>query len=65
MHIALTIDRKGQLAALRLYESSAVSTLDEAALSMARKAAPFPAPPLEPGQMQAVFIVPVRFATEE
>lgn len=65
VRIALTIDRAGQLTALRLYESSAAATLDDAALAMARRAAPFPPPPLEPQQMQAVFIVPVRFALEE
>lgn len=65
VRVALTIDRSGNLAALRVYESSAASPLDDAALAMARRAAPFPPPPLEPQQMQAVFIVPVRFALEE
>lgn len=63
--IALTIDRAGQLAGIRLHEASAFPLLDEAALAMARRAAPFPPPPLEPHQRQAVFVVPVGFALQE
>lgn len=63
--IALTIDRAGQLAGVRLYEASAFPVLDEAALAMARRAAPFPPPPLEPHQRQAVFVVPVGFALQD
>lgn len=63
--IALTIDRAGQLSGARLYAASPFPLLDEAALAMAHRAAPFPPPPLEPHQRQAVFVVPVGFALQE
>lgn len=65
VRIALTIDRTGRLTDLRLHGSSSVAVLDDAALAMARRAAPFPPPPLEPQQRQAVFVVPVGFTLED
>ncbi|MCW0235988.1 MAG: TonB family protein [Ferrovibrio sp.] len=62
--IALTLDRSGRLIALTLVQSSGIPLLDEAALAMARRAAPFPPPQLPPGSEKASFIVPVRFALE-
>jgi protein TonB len=62
--IALTLDRSGRLLDLELKEASGHDLLDQAALDMARRAAPFPPPQLPPGSEKATFIVPVRFHLE-
>jgi protein TonB len=62
--IALVLDRSGRLLALTLVQSSGIPLLDEAALAMAQRAAPFPPPQLPAGSEKASFIVPVRFALE-
>lgn len=62
--IAITLDNSGRLLALALAESSGFALLDEAALDMARRAAPFPPPVLPRGTDRATYIVPVQFALE-
>ncbi len=62
--IALTLDRSGRLLDLELKEASGHDLLDQAALDMARRAAPFPPPQLPPGSEKATFIVPVQFHLE-
>lgn len=62
--IALTLDRSGRLLGLELSEASGHDLLDQAALEMARRAAPFPPPQLPPGSEKATFIIPVQFHLE-
>ncbi|WP_374467707.1 energy transducer TonB, partial [Ferrovibrio sp.] len=62
--IAITLDTSGRLLALTLTESSGFALLDEAALDMARRAAPFPPPQFPRGTDRATFIVPVQFALQ-
>jgi protein TonB len=62
--IALTLDRSGRLLHLELSEASGHELLDQAALDMARRAAPFPPPQLPSGSAKATFIVPVQFHLE-
>ncbi len=62
--IAITLDNSGRLLALSLAESSGFALLDEAALDMARRAAPFPPPVLPRGTDRATYIVPVQFALQ-
>lgn len=62
--IGVTLDSSGRLLALTLVESSGFALLDEAALAMARRAAPFPPPQLLRGTDRATFIVPVQFALQ-
>jgi protein TonB len=63
-HIALTLDRSGRLLELRLAQPSGHSALDDAALGMAQRAAPFPPPQLPQGSDRVTFIVPIRFNLE-
>jgi protein TonB len=62
--IGITLDTSGRILALTLVESSGFALLDEAALDMARRAAPFPPPQLPRGTDRATFIVPVQFALQ-
>jgi protein TonB len=62
--IALTLDRSGRLLGLELTTGSGHELLDQAALDMARRAAPFPPPQLPPGNDRATFVVPVQFHLE-
>ncbi|MFN4276855.1 MAG: energy transducer TonB [Ferrovibrio sp.] len=62
--IGITLDTSGRILALTLVESSGFALLDEAALDMARRAAPFPPPQLPRGTDRATFIVPVLFALQ-
>lgn len=62
VRLKLELDRGGKLLAASLATSSTHAILDEAALSMAQRAAPYP-PPLDllGQQRSVVFIVPLRF----
>ncbi|WP_428249302.1 energy transducer TonB [Ferrovibrio sp.] len=62
VRLKLELDRGGRLLMASLATSSNHATLDEAALAMAQRAAPYP-PPLDMlgQQRSAVFIVPLRF----
>jgi protein TonB len=59
--LEVRIDTWGGLVALALVESSGWPVLDEAAMSAARSAAPFP--PIPPGldRTTVVYLIPVRF----
>ena len=59
--IAFDIDAKGGLASERVASSSGSAALDQAALALIRRAAPFPAPPGRTAGRDASFVVPVRF----
>jgi periplasmic protein TonB len=58
--IELTLDRSGGLRRVRLIRSSGQSVLDEAALTAARAAAPYPRPEA-PTWSRRTFQVPLRF----
>jgi|GEM_PF-1934267 len=62
VRLRLVLDRSGRLLDVTLAKTSGHEILDEAALSMARRAAPYP-PPLDftPGQDSAGFVVPVLY----
>lgn len=60
-YLELRIDAAGQLIALALVASSGWPVLDEAAVSAARSAAPFPPIPEGIDQTIVVYRVPVRF----
>ncbi|MGH6853003.1 MAG: energy transducer TonB, partial [Methylocella sp.] len=60
VRLALTIDRGGHVVSARVIASSGSSTLDQAALEMARHASGRPLPP-EMGS-SASLIVPVRYS---
>ena len=59
--IAFEIDVKGGLAFERIAQSSGSASLDQAALLLVRRAAPFPAPPSHAASRDTSFVVPVRF----
>jgi len=60
--LAFSIDRRGNLRASRIIQSSGSSILDEETLALIKRAAPFPAPPDDLTDAQLSFIVPIRFA---
>lgn len=59
--VSITIDRQGRLAGARLSKSSGHAVLDEEALAVARRAAPYPAPPEGAGGQTLTFSVTLRF----
>ena len=59
--VAFEIDAKGGLASERIAQSSGSASLDQAALLLVRRAAPFPAPPSHAASRDTSFVVPVRF----
>lgn len=60
--VALTLDDAGQLLAVETAQSSGFPLLDQAALTAARRAAPYPQPPSELTADDLEFDVPFRFA---
>ncbi|WP_421696438.1 TonB family protein [Aestuariivirga sp.] len=62
--LSFTIDAAGRLTAARISTRSGAPAIDDAALAMARNAAPFP--PFPPGlaRQQMTFRVPVQFAID-
>ncbi|QIB35147.1 energy transducer TonB family protein [Ancylobacter pratisalsi] len=60
--VAFTIDRSGRVIAARLVGSSGVSTFDQEAVAMIRRASPVPPPPPDVGGSRISFTVPVDFA---
>jgi protein TonB len=61
VQLAFSIDRQGYVIASRIVASSGSSALDNEALELAKRAAPFPPPPRElPGE-QVNLTVPIRF----
>ena len=63
--LAIALDRSGRLLRLELAAPSAHEVLNQAALDMARSAAPYPPPPLAAGQDEAVFVVPFSYVLRE
>ncbi|MGD0633764.1 MAG: TonB family protein [Beijerinckiaceae bacterium] len=61
VEIAFTIDRKGNLLSRRIARSSGSSRLDQAALGLLNRAAPFPVPPDGMTDAALSFTVPIVF----
>lgn len=59
--VAFTINRSGQVLSARLIRSSGNPTLDQEAVSLARRASPVPRPPANIGKASITLTVPVRF----
>ncbi|WP_159592789.1 energy transducer TonB family protein, partial [Chelativorans xinjiangense] len=59
--LSITIDRQGRLAGARLARGSGHAILDEEALAVARRAAPYPRPPEGVGGSTISFSVTLRF----
>jgi protein TonB len=59
--VSITIDRSGKLVRARVLRGSGHALLDKEALSVARRAAPFPAPPDGIGSSTFSFSVTLRF----
>jgi protein TonB len=59
--VAFTLDRSGQVLSSSLVSSSGVAALDQEAVSLARRAAPFPPPPPDEQGATFAFRVPVDF----
>ncbi len=59
--VAFSIDRRGRLVSERVVHSSGDSALDGAALTLVKRAAPFPAPPAGAKEKDMSFVVPIRF----
>lgn len=59
--LSITIDRRGRLAGARLARGSGHAVLDEEALAVARRAAPYPRPPEGIGGNTLSFSVTLRF----
>ena len=59
--VAFEIDVRGSLASERVAQSSGSIALDNAALLLIKRAAPFPAPPEHAASRNTSFVVPVRF----
>jgi protein TonB len=59
--VTFTVTASGGLAAASLNDSSGFSILDQAALAMVRRAAPYPAIPPELGRRTVTVTVPIRF----
>ena len=60
--IRFVVAKSGAMSGLQLVRSSGSKTLDEAALKMAQKAAPFPAIPASTGKSSIRFTLPISFA---
>ncbi len=62
--VSFTIDRAGQLLALRLVRSSGSQALDQEAVALVRRAEPLPAPPPEMAGQAITLTVPIRFSLQ-
>ncbi|WP_158810305.1 energy transducer TonB [Beijerinckia sp. L45] len=62
VHIAFTIDRAGRLLSSRIVHGSGSVRLDQIALTLLGRAAPFPAPPSGVADAALTFTVPIFFA---
>jgi len=60
--VAFVIDRSGRVLSARLIRSSGSSALDRAAVALARRASPVPAPPANIGQGRITLTVPIHFS---
>ena len=62
MRLFFSLDRKGQVLAIRVATSSGSAALDEEAMALVRRAQPFPPPPPElAGCCTVDLTVPIRF----
>jgi protein TonB len=59
--LAFSIDRSGRVLASRIVHSSGSDALDQEALALIRRAAPFPVPPAGLSDDRLSFVVPVRY----
>ncbi|AHB47806.1 cell envelope biogenesis protein TonB [Hyphomicrobium nitrativorans NL23] len=59
--ISFTINRSGSVTGVRLTRSSGNAALDQAAVALARRASPVPAPPSNVGGGSVTVNVPIRF----
>lgn len=65
VNIAFTLDRHGGVANSRIAKSSGSSALDNEALDMIKRAAPFPTPPAEIPDNELSFVIPIQFAARQ
>lgn len=61
VQVAFAIDHEGHVVTERVAHSSGSPALDDTALLLVRRAAPFPIPPLGVSERDLSFIVPIRF----
>lgn len=61
--VAFTIDRQGRLLSSRVVQSAGSAILDDAALAMLSRAAPFPAPPLGIADELLSITVPIHYTS--
>jgi periplasmic protein TonB len=59
--LAFSIDRTGRVLASRIVHSSGSEALDQEALALVRRAAPFPPPPAGLADDRLSFMVPIRY----
>jgi periplasmic protein TonB len=60
--VAFVIDRSGRVLSARLIRSSGNGALDRAAVALARRASPVPAPPANVGRRRITLTVPIHFS---
>jgi periplasmic protein TonB len=59
--VAFSIDHEGRLLSSRIVQSSGSTALDEEGLAMLARAQPMPKPPVNVGDSELSFVMPVRF----
>jgi periplasmic protein TonB len=59
--LSFSIDRTGRVLASRIVHSSGSEALDQEALALVRRAAPFPPPPAGVSDDRLSFVVPIRY----
>jgi protein TonB len=62
VRVAFSIDRSGRLLGARIISSSGSAILDDEALAIIRRAAPFPGPPTGVADDRLSFVLPIRYA---
>ena len=60
--VSFTMDRAGQVLAVRLVRSSGSQALDQEAVALVHRAEPLPAPPPEMAGQAVTLTVPIRFS---
>lgn len=61
VQLFFSLDRKGQVAVIRIVKSSGSAALDQEAIALVRRAQPFPPPPAELSGAHVDLVVPIRF----
>jgi protein TonB len=59
--VAFTVDRSGQIVNVRVLHSSGSAVLDDAAISVLKRAAPLPIPPLQASDAALHLTLPIRY----